>query len=560
MKHFIVVLFCLAALTSVAQTNLVPNPSFENYLNCPTEWSQVPYSNNYSSFLTVSSWSNPMKGSDPDYYNVCAPATPAGKSASVPTNAFGSQLPRTGDAYMGINIFATDATSPPYYSEYIYCKLTQPLQADTVYYVSFYVSATFAPSSEAHATDRIGAHFSDTIVYNDVDGSALTLSYHIRNDTGDLIDDTENWTKIRGRYTAKGGEEYMYIGCFHSENSPISFKQINPPNSNSADDTLSYYYIDDVYVSITPQCDTFIDAYDSALCSKESTTLISPVTDATSYTWNQGQDGNSINVTEPGTYWCYATKYSCDYYIDTFVVSNTMDTLRDSKTATICQHDEQDVLLLSSTMNADRYEWSTGSDRFEIIITEPGEYSCTAIEGCTVYVDDFTIKPTEYIDSLNIGDDTTLCEDVAYNLGERIPFDTRYRWSTGDTTCCIEITLPGDYVLSATDGCANLSDTITISYKDCSDCIWVPTAFTPNRDGLNDLFSAHSRCPIVEYQITIVNRWGQEVFNANDIQTAWDGKQRGYFLDAGIYFYIIKYRSVIDDEPRYYKGEVTLIR
>lgn len=629
MKRYITLLLCLCALPAMAQLNLVPNPSFELYNNCPTTSGQIPYSNNYTGFQTVQAWSNPLQSS-PDYFNTCAPTAPS-QAVGVPGNYYGFQNPRTGNAYIGLVAYAGDTAAPPYVSDHVYCRLIQPLNAGVTYNIRFFVSATFPPTGRLFATDRIGVHFSDTIAFNATNDKALVLPFHVRNPVGVLLDDTENWTEVRGSYVANGGEQYLFLGNFADPTEPINFKQIsgNPSGSSSR---LSYYYIDDVSVSDSLICDTFNAGYDSSLCGVTSIVLTSAKDSAVNYSWNNGQPGRSITVSMPGTYWCYATTDSCDVYIDSFTVGegastfrnvidtalcqrnpqlslsssaanaqsylwNTgdssqsitvttpgtyscytvldtchiyidtfrvtigEDTLRNNFETIICQHDNVDVLLLSSATNADSYSWSTGSDISQIIVTEPDTYSCTAIKDCEVYIETFYILPTAFIDSLSLGDDTLLCEGVLYALGQTVEYETaRFAWSTGDTSCCIEVAAPGDYVLNVTDGCTKLSDTVSISYYDCTQCIWAPTAFSPNRDGLNDFFTPHSLCPLDEYQLIIVNRWGQEVFNATNIQQGWDGKQKGFEAQVGIYFYFIKYRSVVDNEERYYKGEVTLVR
>jgi len=89
----------------------------------------------------------------------------------------------------------------------------------------------------------------------------------------------------------------------------------------------------------------------------------------------------------------------------------------------------------------------------------------------------------------------------------------------------------------------------------------IPSAFTPNGDGLNDIFRPiglkYSR--LVDFRI--VNRWGQEVFYSNSNEKGWDGTFNGTPVDAGVYYY-----QIIVAQPGgagtniSYKGDVTLVR
>lgn len=88
---------------------------------------------------------------------------------------------------------------------------------------------------------------------------------------------------------------------------------------------------------------------------------------------------------------------------------------------------------------------------------------------------------------------------------------------------------------------------------------FIPTAFSPNGDGLNDKFTVFNLRfqKLVEFRM--FNRWGEQIFQTDDPSTGWDGSYKGVAQDAGTYFYIIR-MSRPDGALKTYKGEVTLIR
>lgn len=109
----------------------------------------------------------------------------------------------------------------------------------------------------------------------------------------------------------------------------------------------------------------------------------------------------------------------------------------------------------------------------------------------------------------------------------------------------------------AANGCRSY-DTLYVS-MDYRDNLFVPSAFSPNGDGKNDVFRVANVTfqRIVEFRV--FNRWGQEIFSGAGNNVSWDGTWKGVEQDMGNYSYIIRVASP-DGEVETYKGEVTLIR
>lgn len=565
LRFFLIILLiiCLCNNRSVAQNNIVPNPSFEDHKKCPLFLSEVPYTNKYDTFRTVRAWANPIENTTPDYYNRCASSS---GNAGIPYNELGRQSPRTGDAYMGFMTYEgySIAINPGFYAEYIYCKLTQPMIAGVTYDVTFYVSATYPAVSRSNAyfaVDRIGAHFSDTIAYRTGNEWTLEQDYHVRSTKGVPLVDTTGWMEISGQYIAKGGEAYMYIGNFRDNADTLMFKQIFPERPTPSQFYRSYYYVDDVSVRPNVICDTFITSSDSLICDRSGITLNSQKNSADSYIWSNGETGSSIRVAQSGKYWVAAMADTCDLYIDTFHVRKYIDTIRSNSQYTLCAEDSSQLILIASVPYAERYEWSTGETGVNsIIVSAQGNYTVRAYKDCELYHDEYEVREIIMEDFIALGNDTLLCEGRQYTLGEKLSEYIRYEWSTGDTTCCIQINLPGKYFVSITNGCNRKSDTIDIDYHECIDCISLPTAFTPNGDGLNDLYKAHFMCPVESYQIMIFNRWGEKVFASDNVAEGWDGNYKSKRADIGVYQYIIKYRDLFSEQVKMLKGDITLIR
>lgn len=71
----------------------------------------------------------------------------------------------------------------------------------------------------------------------------------------------------------------------------------------------------------------------------------------------------------------------------------------------------------------------------------------------------------------------------------------------------------------------------------------IPNVFTPNGDGKNDFFTVSANRMPENYRITIVNRWGNKVFETENINNSWDGKIKNKDCSSGVYYYVIQYQS-----------------
>ena len=110
-------------------------------------------------------------------------------------------------------------------------------------------------------------------------------------------------------------------------------------------------------------------------------------------------------------------------------------------------------------------------------------------------------------------------------------------------------------------GCAN-KDSILVK-SDLSKgtaSFFVPNAFTPNLDGLNDCFGVKYWGITTEFEFSIYNRWGELVFITKDKTKCWDGIFKGVKQPSGVFVYQIKAKSPCSNESIYKKGTVVLIR
>lgn len=140
--------------------------------------------------------------------------------------------------------------------------------------------------------------------------------------------------------------------------------------------------------------------------------------------------------------------------------------------------------------------------------------------------------------NLGIGPDTTLCRKEFLKFDISFPNST-YLWSTGSTSPFIRITEPGTYTANLFNICDTLSSTVVVQYRDYDCNFFFPNAFTPNGDGLNDVFLPYFESDVIGMELTIFNRWGEMIFKSNDKTKGWDGTYKGETVQDGVYMWHI---------------------
>jgi gliding motility-associated-like protein len=173
--------------------------------------------------------------------------------------------------------------------------------------------------------------------------------------------------------------------------------------------------------------------------------------------------------------------------------------------------------------------------------------------------------------SLNAGNDTTICPDVAFVL-EATASAGNIHWSPPTGLSATTVVAPTfswnesvEYLVSLTDtfGCVAY-DTLRITVDVCESYIQVPQAFSPNADGVNDHFTLFEK-NISQYEIRIYNRWGELVYNSrdlselNDLSKGWDGTYKGQPQNTGTFVYYLTATDIAGKKFEK-KGNLTLIR
>lgn len=229
---------------------------------------------------------------------------------------------------------------------------------------------------------------------------------------------------------------------------------------------------------------------------------------------------------------------------------------------------EGGTITLSVTPAFSEYQWSTGSTESSITVTESGNYAVTVADagGCegsaispqiTVIAPlSFTVFPNA---SIELGNSVTLGADI---ILEAPPVDSFF-WSPGVFLSCTDCPNPvatpienQDYFLTviSTDGCIS-TDSLRIRII-LPDAYAIPSAFSPNFDGVNDRFYVIKASGVTVKEFKVFNRWGQIV---HDGAFPWDGTFKDEPQPLGVYTYLFILQLFEGKEVKE-AGTVTLVK
>lgn len=297
---------------------------------------------------------------------------------------------------------------------------------------------------------------------------------------------------------------------------------------------------------------TVTNSTNISICASDGPVPLHAAEGYASYLWNNGYTTDSVLATSSGIYWVQATS-DCGLYSDTFHV-----TLKPSplvalpNDTTICTNI---TMVLSSPQPPGAiYNWSTGSHAPSISVNQAGIYNLTVtVDGCS---NSDTVELKELSPpSVGLGRDTILCnaDELEIKLPSR---DGNYLWSNGERGQTITISEPGTYWVVISNKCGKAGDTITVDFGVCN--VGLPTGFSPNGDGINDVLYVRGQ-GITTLELQLYNRWGQLIFETTDQKKGWDGTFNGQPQPMDAYAYVLK-ALLIDGVSKLLKGNVTLIR
>ena len=305
-----------------------------------------------------------------------------------------------------------------------------------------------------------------------------------------------------------------------------------------------------------------------SICTGQSATLIA-IGNLATYNWSTGVITDSITVSPMTTtsYTVTGTTLGCSSSAVATVTVNSIPVVT-VNSQTVCAGTS---VILTAT-GANSYLWNNGSNSNTIVVTPDATTTYTATgttTGCsstgagTVTVNvmpvaEFTAPLTTSIlypvvNFTNTSTDATLWN---WDFGDNFNASTNTSTIKNPTheysqigSYCVLLTVSNANCIDTTNHCISIEGVFTF---------YVPNSFSPNGDGLNDEFFGVGE-GITEYEMTIFDRWGNQVFYGDDISKHWNGTYMGSIVQEDVYVYLINLTDN-HNEGHKYMGSVTIVK
>ncbi len=286
---------------------------------------------------------------------------------------------------------------------------------------------------------------------------------------------------------------------------------------------------------------------DTVLCEADSL-ILSAYSPHYSYLWNTSSTDSALTIYTDGTYYVAIENiYTGCKNSDTInVIFSEIPEINVGDDRSFCENTHQ---IINAWHNGYTYTWQDGSHNswFETDTAGIFRVEIKNTDGCK---NSDTIKLSMInIPKFDLGEDTIFCEGHYLTLNPKLN-QVDYLWQDGSTDSVYYASETGTYRLRAANICGTWSDSIHIEFEYCGP-IEIPNVFTPNEDGINDIFKIKG----IEHEnwaLSIYSRWGNLIFHTSDYQNNWNGEN----ADSGVYYYVLTNPA----KSQIYKGTVRIIK
>lgn len=350
----------------------------------------------------------------------------------------------------------------------------------------------------------------------------------------------------------KIGDDYLWDNNVYD-----SVRQVNASGNYWLEITRGQCaYRDSIKIDMVPFPSTINLGNDTSFCETDSVRL--GISNNGTYSWNTGETDQYINFKGPGQAIITFSNQKCSVKDTLLVTHDEVPNFTLGPDLELCE-DSLIILKPSTFKSGYQYVWNNGATDSVLTTIDSGIYSLQIINGKCKYQDEIVIKRIAGPKDFYLGQDTAIC------IGDTLLFDINqggsftYQWQDGSGKTKYLVNTEGLYKAEISNKCGNVNAEIKIDEQDCSCTLYVPTAFTPNNDGVNDKFMP-SYCELQEYSMEVFNRWGELVFKTDDINKGWDGVANGK-KTLGTYFWVISLKSQYQNNGKlfYRSGTITIL-
>ena len=286
---------------------------------------------------------------------------------------------------------------------------------------------------------------------------------------------------------------------------------------------------------------------DTVLC-EASSLILNAYAPHYTYLWNDASTDSVLIVNSDGIYSVNIENIytECKNTDTVAVIFSEIPDINLGQDSAFC---ENTLYIIDAYHQGYTYTWQDNSNNpfFETDTSGTFFVAVKNSDGCE-NSDTISLKLL-YYPRFKFGNDTTICEGHYYTLSANLE-NTTYLWQDGNTDSVFYAGEPGIYSLRTQNKCGFWSDSIFVDFEYCGP-IYIPNIFTPNKDGVNDIFIIKG-IDFDNWALTIYSRWGNKIYYSPDYRNDWKGEN----TDNGVYYYILSNA----EEKQTYKGTVRIIK
>jgi gliding motility-associated-like protein len=275
---------------------------------------------------------------------------------------------------------------------------------------------------------------------------------------------------------------------------------------------------------------------DQSICTGETITLTATNSAQASVVWQDGSTLPYLTITAGGTYSATVTENSCSFTDEILIQEIPGPVVFFGNDTTICKGFP---LFLDATNPGASYIWQNGSTDPFIFAEDPGSYAVIVTVGSCTASDTILIDQQEE-PVVFLGEDSLLCSGQPIELNA-FNYGAVYSWQDGSNTASFRPEVSGNYWVTATNKCGIAGDSILVTFVTCNCLVYLPSAFTPNRDNRNETYGYEVNCTDFNGTFEIYDRFGALLFSSNMPEETWDGTYQGKECTEGVYIHVLKY-------------------
>lgn len=390
-----------------------------------------------------------------------------------------------------------------------------------------------------------------TVTGTDANGCTATANATVTENTAPTVTISGSLTYCTGgssTLTASGGSSYVWNTGSATDTVQVTqgTYDVTATDANGCTGTTSAVVSQSANLTVSI-------AGTLSYCPGSNTTLTA--SGGSTYLWSDGSTTAAVTATQ-GAYSVTATDASCTGTATANVTQTPAPVITISGNLSYCAGTNTTLTASGGTT----YVWNNANNTASVTVTQ-GTYTVTGTDGTCSATATATVTETT-LPALNLGGSLTACQDsvVVIDAGNY----STYTWSSGETTPTLATQIAGTYSVTVHDATnCSTTGTVSVTFKSCTPPVepqlFIPTAFSPNGDGLNDLFRAKATENVKRYSMRIYNRWGELVYESTDVNDGWDGMYKGVAQPLSSYVWYAEY-TFISGGKHTGTGNVTLVR